>query len=247
MNLVADEQAGQIRRRGGVRQLAEQSPGAYAEQMVQHPAGIGRTAHPVRKRNPVRDAVLHHASQDAVRLEHRESLAVHVRREMHDLPVFDLDPLAVRARQTDRLPARAELIEDAQDLGFLAANHIRNAGVVATSQSRRNPDFAALPRDLAHSCGDFIQAGGACRIRHLEPSLAAADHAAHDDRRLARSDPVAGLLLQRGGEFSTLDGKNARRRRTHIDDPAGRVETVCAEGSGAPVDREHEVEMQVKG
>ena len=208
--------------------------------MMEQAAGIARTTHAVGERVPVRGAVLHHASEDAVCLEQRIGFAGHVRREADDPALLDLDPLAVGAGQTNHVPARTELVEHAEDLRFLAANYIRDPGFIAAGDAGRDPHLATRPRNLAHARDNLIEAGGTGCVRHLEPALAAADHAAHDYLRLARGDPIAGLLFQYARVIPPLDRKNSRRRGPRIDDRAAGVEPVGAEGGGAPVNGEHE-------
>ena len=132
--LMADHQAGQIISLRGGAEFAGQAQGAGTEQRRQHAEfTVRRQRHlhaTVKRRAIERRTVLLGATQNAVFTEHGEHFAGHEGIEMGDAAIDHFHPFRMTARQTDQqITARLarQILQHAEDLGFFAAHHIRQA------------------------------------------------------------------------------------------------------------------------
>ena len=152
-----------------------------------------------------------------MRAQHGVQFASEVGGKAHDAAVLDRRPFRVRSGQ-DVNAVRAKRggkvfginggndfgRERADDLGFLAAHHVRQAPGRRAGKVARNaghdPHRPAMRRlDRNGLCRQRRRIGRARHIRRLAPALGAADHAAGEQRQFRLVlEPISGQLRQRG-------------------------------------------------
>jgi hypothetical protein len=251
--LGADQQAADVRRRGGGRECTRDHAGACAEQrMREHGAcrGVGDAAQEI---GIVGDALvlhagararagrLHRAGQRAVLAQQREQLARHVRAQFGDAAAMQAHPLAVRAGQHVATIAGlgARQVQRAEQLGLLAAHHVDVATRASPQAVARDDEPASIRRRIRHAhqlASEVGQRRLAFEVRHGLPADGRTHHARHDDgqRRLGLG-PRRDQGLQRGAEASPAS-QRALAVRTLGDQLAAGGHQRGAPMGGAPVD-----------
>ncbi|MCW0425490.1 hypothetical protein NB713_003433 [Xanthomonas sacchari] len=248
---VADQQAGQVGRCRGAAEAVEQAQAAHAEQMVQHPAGLAAALHARVERGRIEDAVVgvHQPRQQAVRAQQCVQFAGHHRRQRGDAPVLQRHPLAVGAGQADVVDlGRRRFLrkqrEQADQLGLLAAHHVRH-GVGVAGHAGHEPQRAAGQGRILqwlHRRGQGGGVGRAGRVRQFDPAVAATDHPAQDD--------VAVPAVDQGGQGrgeAALAGGDALVAAALVENAAVGVEPIAAQAAGPPIDDDHALAMRPSG
>src|SRR5260221_3251393 len=223
-------------RKGVAANSADEAARPGDEEMMEEPARVAGAAQPAGEGcvvvtvTPLR----HQPAEDAVAAQHGEDLAGHRGGEGGYPSVAHSHPFAVRTGQADRRLAGRNLGERADDLRLFAAHDIGDTGGVPVADTGRDPGASPpAPPDRLHSSRDLGDAGRAFDIGDLAPALAAADHAAHDDRHVV--DPIAELRLEYAGEATTGDCHDAARRLAAGTNWALHREPVRAQGRCAPI------------
>ena len=175
-------------------------------------------AHAHRARQPV--------LQDAVPSQHREQLARHDGAEAADRAVFHQRPFGVSAGVADE-PRRAHT----QDLGFLAAHHVRLASV---PPAHAGDDRHVHGRPF-HPGAQVVERRRGGHVGHLRPAAVRSDHAAQQQRlaRPERPQPVdfARPAARRHLEHAAAVLQQVARRAVRLDGPGAAV-------GRAPIDRD---------
>ena len=188
-DLRADQQAAQIFGEIGRGDLAEQAGRAHAEEAVEQRAGPARLA-PRRARrgqsSPLAVALLHQPPEDRVVARGGEDLAGHVGREGGDPAGLCRHPFGMRARQQEAAAVDPEPRQRAEDLRLLAAHDVVHRRRCWSRGRRRCA--RPLPRKgtRASAAARSPMPAGGCDVGRLDPALAAADHARHQDGGFSR-------------------------------------------------------------
>ena len=175
-----------------------------------------------------------------------KSLAGEVGAEADDPLLAHPHPLAVRPGQADHR-LLGERLHRAEDLRLLAAHHFAHARRVEARHARDDERRRPLQFDRLEARRDLRRAGGALAVRHLDPALAAADHAAEDDDLAAAGEPTADLAAKHLRKLPCSHQGDAARGFAPRENRAGLVEAVGAEAGRSPVDGDHRQRLVVAG
>ena len=111
-------------------------------------------------------------------------------------------------------------------------------------QTGHEPHIGLLERHLDQGRHDRVQIGRARHIGRLAPALAAADHARHEDLRLARGEPRADLLAQHPGKVSVGNRGDAARGLHPLQHASVSRQPEGAEAACAPIYADHRAPPQ---
>ena len=246
-DLGAHEQAGQE-----VRQALGLGPAHQARRTRgEHDVGQARVlgqpdAYPTLELSRPFLAEGHQPAQDAVPGQQAVELAGHVGLEAHDLACgAGPGPLGVGAGQ-HRAGEGREV--GAPELRLLAAHDVVDAVVADAVQARDDVQRGAIGQ--RHRRQALRQVAHGSRARHvgrLAPALAAADHAAGDQRDLVLPEPVAADLAQRLLEAAVGHGHHPARRRAALDQAPALAEQAGAQVGGAPVEGDQSRDSGIRG
>ena len=127
----------------------------------------------------------------------------------------------------------------AEDLGFLAAHDLGDAGVIGAGQARHQFHLRPVEADIDQGGGEFGGAGRAGQVGCLTPALAAADHAGEQHTVFAGGEPGTDLLPQGVAEAAVGDVEDALGGVAAFADFAVTRYAERAETGGAPIDSDH--------
>ncbi|HAU80897.1 MAG TPA: hypothetical protein DCW96_09580 [Stenotrophomonas sp.] len=236
-DFMAQQYTGEIGGRCAGRQPFKQAQCTHTEEVVQQPAGLAAALHALREGGGIeRITVVHQAAEQAVLAQQGKQFAGHGGGKTGDRPLVQRGPLAVRAGQADLCHARTCV--QAGQLRLFAAHHVRGIGSTLDGHARHEPDIAAgqsLVVMQVQGRSEIGESGRAGQVGLLDPPVAAADHAAEQDRPVR---PALDQLSQHVGE-TAVTVEDAARAATLLDDRAGIIQPVAAQAAAAPVDRDH--------
>src|SRR5258705_7372151 len=126
----------------------------------------------------------------------------------------------------------------AKDLGLFAPHHVRDAAGSEMVEARYYVDLAdALRVDRLEARREIAHARRAMHVGYFDPTLAAADHAGHDDReRAVLRNPWTDPRSQHLGEPPRLDRQNTVRALHIREYASGLVDEIGSEIARAPID-----------